>query len=182
MYATLYVYFYAKKKRSELKSDSELQQGAEHNVWTQQEGSKFGLEKTAWHRASWVVQFDRYMKEKMKGNSDDRDGNHRQHPREEKVINVGRLSHDNARPQIGARKRITRRIQVLNFRAFSLLSRPCTKWLSLVSLRQEISGRPETEVWSRHKTRSAGLAANVFEEGIQKLVPRYDKYLNLHCD
>jgi len=26
-----------------------------------------------------------------------------------------------------------------------------------------------------------GLAANFFEEGIQKLVPRYDKRLNLHA-
>ena len=82
------------KKRSDLKADSELQNSAEHNVWTKQEGNKSGLKKTAWHGASWVVQFARYISEKMTGNSDDRDGTHKQHRREEKGIKVGSLSHD----------------------------------------------------------------------------------------
>jgi hypothetical protein len=81
-----------------------------------------------------------------------------------KGINVGSLSHDNARPQICARKRVIRRIQVRNFRAFYVLYRPSTKCLSLVSPHQEISGRAETEVWSRHKTRSAGLAESLCDE------------------
>ena len=91
---------------------------------------------------------------------------------EEKGINVGSLSHDIAWPQIDPRNCITRRIQVRNFRAFSIQFRPSTKWLSLVPLHQAISGRSETEVWSRHKALSAGLATNFFEEGIQKLLPR----------
>jgi len=90
----LCVYFYIKKKRSELTSGSELQQSAEQNIWTKQEGIKSGLEETAWHGASWVVQFARYISEKMTGNSDDRDGTHKQHRREEKGIKVGSLSHD----------------------------------------------------------------------------------------
>jgi len=60
------------------------------------------------------------MKDKIKDNSDDRDGNNRQHRREEKIINVGSLLHDNARLQTGTCKRITRRIQVQNFRTFSI--------------------------------------------------------------
>ena len=59
------------------------------------------------------------MKDKIKDNSDDRDGNNR-HRREEKDINVEMISHDNARLQIGTCKRITRRIQVRNFRTFSM--------------------------------------------------------------
>jgi len=60
------------------------------------------------------------MKGKIKDNSDDTDGNYRQHRREEKIINVGSLSRDNARRQIGTCKRITRRIQVRNFRTLSI--------------------------------------------------------------
>jgi len=121
-------------------------------------GRTCGQEKTAWHGASWVVPFDRHISDKLKGNSDDRDGTHRQYRREEEEdIKVGSLSHDNVPPQIGSRKRITRRIHVRNFRACYVQCWPCIKWLSLVSPHQEISGRPETEVWSRHKTRSAEL-------------------------
>jgi hypothetical protein len=53
----------------------------------------------------------------MKGNSDERDGT--TDNIEEKGINVGSLSQDNARPQIDARKRITQRTQVRSFRAFA---------------------------------------------------------------
>ena len=166
-YATLCVYFYVKKKSSELNSDSELQQSAQHNVWTQQHGSKSGLEKTVWRGASWVVPFDRHISEKMKGNSDDTDETNR-HRREEKGLNVGSLSHDNSRLHISACTHITRRIQVRNFRAFSTQYQPCTKWLSFVSLCQEISGRPETEVWSKHKTRSAGLAERLGGEHFRR--------------
>ena len=60
------------------------------------------------------------MKDKIKDNSDDVYGNYRQHRREEKDINVEMISHDNARLQIGTCKRITRRIQVRNFRTFSI--------------------------------------------------------------
>ena len=143
-----------------------------HNVWTKQEGSKSWLEKTAWRGASSVVQFDRLSSDKLKGNSDDRDGNNTQHEREEKGINVGSLSHDYAPPQIGARKSITRRIQVRNFRAFYVQYRLSTKWLSLVSPHQEISGSLETEVWSKHKTRSAGLAERLGGEHLRR---RYTK-------
>jgi len=50
-------------------------------------------------------------------------------------------------------------------------------WLSLVSPHQDISGRPENEVWSRHKTRSAVLAERLGVELFrrrqkQQLVPR----------
>jgi hypothetical protein len=146
MHAKLCVYFHVKKNRYELKSESAIQQSTEQNIWTQQEGRKIELEKTAWHGASGVLPFDRHISDKLQGMSDDRDGTHRQHRREERSINVGILSHDNARPKFGARKRITR-IEVRDFKAFYVQYRPCTKWLSLVSTHQEISGRPETEVW-----------------------------------
>jgi hypothetical protein len=138
------------KKRSELTSDSELQQSAEHNVWTKQEWSKSGLEETAWHGALWVVTFARYISEKIKGNSDDRGGTHRKHRK--KNINVGSLSHD------FTRKRITRGTEVRNFRAFYVQYQHCTKRLSLVLIHKGISVRPETGVWSRRKTRTTGLA------------------------
>ena len=57
--------------------------------------------------------------------------------------------------------RITRIIQVRKIPAFSIQSRSYIKWLSLVSLPQEISGWSETEVWQRHKTRLAGLVETV---------------------
>ena len=37
MYAKFCFHFYIKKKRSELKSDRELQESAKHSVWTKQE-------------------------------------------------------------------------------------------------------------------------------------------------
>ena len=122
MYAKFCIYFYVKKKRSELKSDSELQQSAEHNRKDVSVGWRKSLDMEL-HELHRLI----HISDKLKGNNDDRDGNNTQHEREEKGINLGSLSHDNAPPQIGARKSITRRIQVRNFRAFYVQYRLSTK-------------------------------------------------------
>jgi hypothetical protein len=182
MYEKLFVYFYVKKKRSELTSGSELQQSAEQNIWTKQEGSKSDLEKTAWHEDYELYNLTDTLVKKWRA-----------------TVTIGTEPTDNieekrkhksgksiARPQIGARKRFTRRIQVRNFRALYVQYRSCTEWLSLVSIHQEISVRPETDLWSRHKTSSAGLAEKLGDKRFGKKAYKswsHDKnYFNLHDD
>jgi len=66
------------------------------------------------------------------------DGTHRAHLREEKSLNMGSVLHDSARQHIA------------------------------IHPPQEISGRPETDVWPRHKTRSAELTERLGGERFRR--------------
>ena len=86
--------------------------------------------------------FDRHIIDKLKGNSDERDGIQKQHRREEKGIKVGRLSHGYKSAVVSA---LLEEFMCEIFER-SQYSPDLHRVKSLVPLRQEISGRPEDEV------------------------------------
>jgi hypothetical protein len=121
----------------------------------------------------------------MKGSSDDREGTHRTQRRDEKGINVVCLLHDNARLHIAAGTRALPELFKCEKFQHSLYSPDLAtrdyrlflhlkKFLAGQRLRCDQDTKHVLQDWLKR------LAATFFEEGKQKLVPRYDKYLNLH--
>jgi hypothetical protein len=59
----------------------------------------------------------------------------------------------------------------------------CDSTLPFIHLKQFLAGqRLRFDEDTKHVLQDwmKGLAANFYEEGIRKMVPRYDKFLNLH--
>ena len=105
------------------------------------------------------------------------DRTHRQHRIEEKGIEVGILSHDNARLHIGARKRITRRIEVRNFRAFYVKS---SDYHLFLYIKKVLAGqRLRCDQDTKHVLQDwlEGLAANLFQRRHTNVDPTIRKVL-----
>jgi hypothetical protein len=127
---------------------------------------------------------DTLMK-KMKGISDDKGGTRRTQKRDEKGINVGCLLHDNARPHIGAATRVfLEEFKCEKFQhSLYIPDLAPSDYHLFLHLKKFLAGqRLRCYQDTKHvlQNRLKHLAATFCEEGKQKLVQRYDKYLNLH--
>jgi hypothetical protein len=104
----------------------------------------------------------------MTGNSDDRDGTHKQHRREEKDIKVGSLSHDRKSSLVRALLEEIK-CEISEHSMYSTDLAPSDYHLFLHTMKflagQRLRCDQDTQYVLQYKLK--GLAANFFEEGIK---------------